>query len=126
MILVNFSHPLAEHQRGQAEAAADRPIDRVVHVPVHCDHGRSFAEQAAGIVAAAGLTTEEWQTAPILVVPPSLAAIACACLAEMHGRMGYFPPFLRLRPREGAVPPVFDVAEVVNLQALRDAARTRR
>jgi hypothetical protein len=47
-------------------------------------------------------------------------------LAELHGRMGYFPPILRLRPVEGAIPPRFEVAEIINLQALRDAARKER
>mgnify|MGYP001335350054 CR=1 FL=1 len=47
-------------------------------------------------------------------------------LANLHGRMGYFPPILRMRPVEGAIPPRFELAEVINLQALRDAARKER
>lgn len=126
MIVINFSHPLSADQRLQAEASCGREIDRVVQVGVQCDYGVSFAAQATGIVESAGLSAEEWQTLPIIVVPPALAAIACACVAELHGRMGYFPPLLRLRPREGATPPVFDVAELVNLQQIRDAARRTR
>lgn len=126
MILVNFSHPLSMHQRTQAEAVCGREIERVVQVRVQCDHSESFAAQAAKIVESVGLSPEDWQTRPIIVVPPSLAVIACACVAELHGRMGYFPPLLRLAPRESVTPPVFDVAELVNLQVVRDAARQRR
>jgi hypothetical protein len=47
-------------------------------------------------------------------------------LAELHGRMGYFPPVLRLRPVEQALPPRYELAEVINLQAVRDSARKER
>jgi hypothetical protein len=40
--------------------------------------------------------------------------------------MGYFPPVLRLRPVAGSVPPQFEVAEILNLQAVRDRARGSR
>jgi hypothetical protein len=40
--------------------------------------------------------------------------------------MGYFPPLARLRPVEGSLPPRYEVAEVINLQQVRDAARRRR
>ena len=126
MIVVNYSHPLAVHQRGQVEAACGSRIDRVIEVPVHCDHGESFAAQATDLIDAAGLSATEWQSLPILVVLPSLAPVAAACLAELHGRIGCFPAVLRLRPRAGAVPAVFDVAEVIDLQRLREESRARR
>jgi len=40
--------------------------------------------------------------------------------------MGYFPPVLRLKPVAGALPPRFKVAEILNLQAIRQDARARR
>jgi hypothetical protein len=54
------------------------------------------------------------------------ATFAVALLAELHGRCGYFPSCLRMRPVAGARPPRYEVAEVLNLQAVRDAARGRR
>jgi hypothetical protein len=33
---------------------------------------------------------------------------------------------LNIRPVEGAMPPRYEVAEIVNLQSLREEARTRR
>ncbi len=47
-------------------------------------------------------------------------------LAELHGRMGYFPSILRLRPVRDSLPPAFEIAEILNLQALRDRARQRK
>jgi hypothetical protein len=126
MLVVNFSHPLAPHQREQLERTCGQAIDRVVDVRVQFDHAEPFSPQAVAAVDAAGLSGEEWQTLPLAVVPPALASIACACLAELHGRIGHFPPIVRLRPRPDATPPVFDVAEVVNLQQLREQARGRR
>lgn len=126
MLVVNFSHPLAPHQRDQLEGCCGRPVDRVVDVKVQFRHAEPFGPQVVAAVDAAGLSGDEWQTLPLLVVPPALAPIACACLAELHGRIGHFPPVVRLRPRPDATPPVFDVAEVVNLQQLREMARERR
>ncbi len=71
------------------------------------------------------LSPEELQTAPVLINPPSLNFITAVLLAELHGRMGYFPPVVRLRPAAG-LPPRYEVAEILNLQAIRDAARRTR
>jgi hypothetical protein len=40
--------------------------------------------------------------------------------------MGYFPSVLRLRPVPDSNPPQFEVAEIINLQAVRDRAREHR
>ncbi len=40
--------------------------------------------------------------------------------------MGYFPACIRLRPVPESLPPRFEVAEILNLQAVRDAARQGR
>jgi hypothetical protein len=78
------------------------------------------------LVDQAGLSPTEWQTLPLLINPPSLNFIAIVLLAELHGRCGYFPAHLRLRPVQGSLPPQYEVAEVLDLQALREAARQRR
>jgi len=61
----------------------------------------------------------------------SLNFSAVALIAELHGRMGYFPPIIRFRPVVGlngqpVTPPRFEIAGVSNLQALRDEARKGR
>ncbi len=43
-----------------------------------------------------------------------------------RARMGYFAALLRLKPIPNSTPPQFQVAEVINLQALRDEARMHR
>jgi hypothetical protein len=126
MILLNFTHPLTGEQQAQIEALAGQPIERVIEAPVHFNHDQLFAEQVRALVADLGLTPSEWQQAPILVNPPALNAICVTLLAELHGRMGYFPPIVRLRPDADALPPRYQVAEVINLQQVRDAARRRR
>ena len=72
------------------------------------------------------LSAEALQTEPVLVNLPSLNFIAALLLAELHGRMGYFPPVLRLRPEPGSLPPQYEVAEILNLQSVRDGARRKR
>jgi hypothetical protein len=126
MILLNFSHPLMPEHLAQIEALAGQPVERVVDAPAQFDHVQPFEAQVEALVDEIGLTPQEWQTAPLVVNPPSLNLIAVTLLAHLHGRMGYFPTVLRLRPVAGSTPPRFEVAELLNLQAVRDAARQRR
>jgi hypothetical protein len=126
MLVLNFSHPLTDTHLARVQELAGRSVDRVVAVPTQFDHARPFGEQIRELIASVPLTVEQWQTTPVLVNPPSLALITAALLAEIHGRTGFFPTVLRLRPVPGAVPPQFEVAELLNLQAIRDTARTQR
>lgn len=126
MILLNFSHPLTPDQLRAVEALAGQPIGRVVEVHSQVDPQQPLAPQIVAMADGAGLSPQEWQSLPILVNPPSLNYSAALLMAELHGRMGYFPTCLRLRPVKDALPPRFEVAEIMNLQAVRDAARQRR
>jgi hypothetical protein len=90
------------------------------------DDERPFSEQVRGLLDGVGLSATEWQTTALLVNLPSLAVIAALVLAEVHGRCGYWPPVLRLRPVAGSVPPRFEVAEVIDLSKVRDEARKQR
>jgi hypothetical protein len=126
MILLNFSHPLTPDQLAQVEKLTGQSVDRVLVLPAQFDHQQPFGPQLEALVAPLDLTPEQWQTAPLAIVPPSLNFITGMLLAELHGRMGYFPPLVRLRPVEGALPPRYEVAEMLNLQAVRDTARLRR
>jgi hypothetical protein len=126
MILLNFSHPITSEQQAQIEALAGQPVERTIHLPVQFDHSRPYLPQLADLFEGLPLTPQELQSAAILVNLPSFNVIAGLALAELHGRMGYFPPVVRLRPVEGALPPRYEVAEILNLQAVRDQARTRR
>lgn len=60
-----------------------------------------------------------------MAVLPSLTEIAGVVLAELHGRMGYFPTVIRRR-RVSQAPPEYELAEVIDLQAVREQSRTAR
>jgi len=126
MILLNFSHPLTPAQLKQIEAVTGRVVERVLDLMPQLDHEMPFDSQIGELVDGVGLSPQEWQTEPLLVNPPGYAPVAAVLLAEMHGRMGHFPAILRLRPVPSSNPPTFEVAEVINLQAVRDWARARR
>jgi len=126
MILINFSHPLTPEQVAQAEALTGQKVEQIIPLPVQFDNDQPFLTQLQALIAQLPLSAETLQTKPILVNPPSLNFITALVLAEMHGRMGYFAPIIRLRPIQGSLPPRYEVAEVLNLQAVRDAARQTR
>lgn len=126
MILLNFSHPLTPDQLRQVAALTGHSVERVIAIPSQIDPQQPIIPQVRALVEQVGLSASEWQTLPLLVNPPSLNFIAVVLLAELHGRCGYFPAHLRLRPVPGSLPPQYEVAEVINLQAVRDEARSRR
>lgn len=122
MLVLNFSHPLTPEQLSQPEALTGQRIERVVEIPTRLDTGKPFAPQVAELAERTDFSPTEWQTLPILAMPPALN-FAILLPAELHGRIGYFLPSIRLRPEEGAVPSRYEVAEV---RGRRDAARRRR
>lgn len=126
MILLNFAHPITPDHLQQIEALAGQPVERVIEVHSQIDPQQPLAPQVVAMADAAGLTPAEWQSLPILVNLPALNYSAALLVAELHGRMGYFPTCLRLRPVKDALPPRFEAAELLNLQAAREAARQRR
>jgi hypothetical protein len=126
MILLNFSHPLTPTHLQQVEVLTGQPVERVVEVRSQIDPQESLAPQVTALADACSLSPEEWQTLPLVINPPSFSFIAVALLAELHGRMGYFPLCIRLRPVASSTLPKYEVAEILNLRALRDEARRRR
>jgi len=126
VLLLNFSHPLTADQVAQVAALTGQPVAQTISLPVQFDSDAAFEPQLQALVAELPLTAEALQTEPIVVNLPSLNFIAALLLAELHGRMGYFPPIIRLRPAAGSLPPRYEVAEILNLQAVRDAARRAR
>jgi hypothetical protein len=126
VILVNFSHPLTGEQVAQVEALTGLRVDEVRDRPAAFDHKAPFEAQVRGLIDQVGLEAEVWQTAALVVNLPGYAPGAGVLLAELHGRMGHFATVVRLRPVEGSVPTRYEVAEVINLQGVRDRARKER
>ncbi|MEO6888996.1 MAG: CRISPR-associated protein Csx15 [Ktedonobacteraceae bacterium] len=125
MLILNFTHPLTDEHTAQIEALAGTTIDEIRTIPVQIDQAQPLAPQIRAMIDAVHLTSEEWQTRPLLINPPGYAPAAFVLLAELHGRIGHFPSLIRLRPKPDPVP-AYEVAELLNLQAVRDAARERR
>lgn len=125
MLILNFSHPLTSDQRTQIEALAHTSIEEARIILVQIDQAGPLEPQIIAIVDAIGLTSEEWQTLPLLVNPPGYAPAAFVLLAELHGRIGHFPSLIRLRPKPSPVTS-YEVAELLNLQTIREAAREHR
>ncbi|MGH2498451.1 MAG: CRISPR-associated protein Csx15 [Ktedonobacteraceae bacterium] len=125
MLLLNFTHPLTDCQNRQVEAMAGAPIEEVRLARVQINQEETLEPQIVALVNSVGLSSEEWQTRPLLINPPGYAPAAFVLLTELHGRIGHFPAFVRLRPMSGPVP-TYEVAELLNLQAVRESARKRR
>lgn len=126
MLILNLSHPLTPAHLAQIQALTGQGVERVLDIKSQVDPQPPLAPQVAALADAAGLTPAEWQTLPLLVNLPALNFSAAVLLAEIHGRCGYFPPCLRMRPIAGSMPPQYEVAEILNLQATRETARQRR
>lgn len=126
MIVLNFSHPFAEHHIRQIEHLASRAVGAVVEIDSQVDLQRPLQSQVEEMAVRAGLSREDWEARPVLVNLPSLNHIAAVLLAHLHGRTGYFPTIVRLRPIAGRIPQEFEVAELIDLQATRDGARRAR
>ena len=126
MILLNFSHPITAEQQAQMESLAKQKIEQVISAPAKFDSLQPFVPQLLKLLESIPLSTDEWQTTPLIVNLPAYNVIAGLLLAELHGRMGYFPPVVRLRPVEGSLPARYEIAELLNLQAVRETARNQR
>ncbi len=126
MILINFSHPLTEVQIAQVEKLTGQTVGQVIDQPVQFDNNRQFIAQVGELLKDLPISSKKLQTEAVIINPPALNSITALLLAELHGRMGYFPAILRLRPVEGSLPTRYEAAEILNLQAVRDESRVRR
>lgn len=126
MIILNFSHPLTKEQITSVESLAGQKTSDVIHIACHFENAQDFIPQVHQLLQSVPLSASQWQTLPILLNPPSLAPITAIMIAELHGRMGFFPAILRLSPVAGSVPVRFEPVEIINLQQVRDDVRKQR
>lgn len=125
MIILNFSHPITDEQQAKIAELAGVINTNTRTIPVQIDQEQPLAAQISHLVDAIGFTPQEWQILDLLINPPGYAPAAFVLLAELHGRIGHFPSLIRLRPRPGPIT-TYEVAELLNLQSIRDQSRTRR
>lgn len=123
MILINFSHVLTNSHIIRLTELLGVTISSHIDLMPQFDLSVPFAKQIVALVDRVGLSPSEWQTERILVNPSTLAPSAAVLVAELHGRMGYFAPVIRLRPVANYTPPQYEIAEIISLQSLRDDAR---
>jgi len=126
LIILNFSHPLTESQLAQVREIAGHDDLRLIDIKTHFDNDQPFTPQLDDLIDQIPLDSRQLQTESILIVPPALNFITAMLLAHLHGRMGYFPPIIRIRPVAGSLPPRYEVAEILDLPSIRDAARALR
>ncbi len=126
MLVINFSHPLLPAHLDRIAALSGAAVERVIEVDSQVDLDLPLAPQATALADRCDLSPAEWQTLPILVALPALASSAAVVLSEIHGRMGHFPAIVRMKPVPNAITTAYDIAELINLQAVRDDARQRR
>lgn len=126
MIILNFAHPLTPRQLEQITALVGSAPARVQDIRSQFDLEQPFNQQVIRLLDDLGISTQQWQSGGWLIILPSLNYAAAVLLAELHGRMGHFPAIARLRPVADALVTEYDVAEIINLEAVRAEARTRR
>jgi hypothetical protein len=126
MHILNFSHPLTEAQKATIAEQASVPIASVRDVKTQLDVEQAFQAQIVALLDALDISPAEWQSEAWVIVLPSLNYATAVMLAELHGRMGHFPTIIRLRPKANALVTEFEVGEIINLEGVRQQARTRR
>lgn len=120
MILINFGAPFKPLQISQAEAFLYEPITRVVDLRFDVDFDQEMLQQFKKTMGRLKLTHADLTAEPVVVNLPQDNFLAAMALAELHARMGYFPPIIRTRLRASGILPYYEVAEVIDLQAIED------
>jgi hypothetical protein len=137
LYLLNFSHPITPTQLTQiddflakSETSTRLKVEQVINTPVQVDlyhlAENPLEKQAEKFAEACALSSDEWQTVPLLVNLPGLSPIAACLLAEIEGRSGHLPSIGVMRPVAGAPVTQYELSAIINLQFLRSEARIRR
>lgn len=125
MIVLNFAHPLTATQRAEIERLSGQTITTTLEQPLQIDEQQGLEAQIRALIDKLGFSTEEWQQR-ILINVPGYAPAAVCLLAEVHGRMGHFPTVVCIRRQAGSTPTVYEVGEMLNLEAVRNESRKHR
>jgi hypothetical protein len=127
-LVLNFSaHPVLPGQQAAIRARQGWPSLEVLDAQVgSVSEGRDFVQAALRCIAGLELLPDEWQTYPLVVVPAGYTPLWSVLLAELHGRMGYFPDIVRLRPAPREAGEKYELAEILDLRQIRARGRDRR
>ncbi len=126
MVVINLSsHPLTEEQRNQLQRLERAYIVEEIDVPVHVDPMNPIEHQIEALIEEIDFCIEEWSGTPLYIVLPGLSPFAAAVLAYMHGLRGGFPKAVWIY-QSPSDPSCYEIAQIINLQQLRDNARRMR
>ena len=124
-LLLNLAHPLTPGQLASLHELLGE-FELLQPGARQWDVDQPFAPQIHTALEELGISPERWQAGGIVVCLPTLHAAAAVMLAALHGRMGHFPAVVRLRPVQTELGTGFELAEIVNLDAVRRDARGTR
>ena len=120
MILINFGVTFKPLQISQAEAFLHEPITRVINLPFDIDFDQEVLSQYKKTMGKLKLSNDELCSEPVVVNLPMQNYLSTMVLTELRARMGYFPRIIRTRIRASGILPYYEVAEVIDLQAIED------
>lgn len=126
MFVLNFSHPLTPEQKNELTGLVEYPegspasttvqeVEREIIIPSQMDNGQPFIPQLYRRFSEIPLTDHEWKNADFAIVPPAYAPACFIVAAMLYDKIGDFPKVIRIRPVAGAIPPRFEVAEVMRV-----------
>ncbi|MBN1220834.1 MAG: hypothetical protein JXM69_18070 [Anaerolineae bacterium] len=127
-LVLNFSaHPIMPSQRQAIRTAMNWPTLEVIDAGLgNVPEDKDFVAEAINHLERIDLLPSEWQIFPMVVVPAGYAPVWSVLLAELHGRLGYFPDMVRLRPTLVEAEEKYEVAQIVSLREIRNQARAKR
>ena len=127
-LVLNFSsHLILPNQQQTIQKKMNWPTSELMDARLgNVPENRNFVATLVNHIEKIDLLPNEWQTCRMVVVPAGYAPAWSVLLAELHGRLGYFPDVVRLRPASTHAEEKFEVAEVVPLREIRGQARAKR
>jgi len=99
-IVLNFSgHPVLSDQLKTIEKLLQWPSSEVMDVQLGTiAEDRNFIANIVKAIEKIDLSPVQWQASSIVAIPAGYSAIWSVVLAEIHGRLGYFPDVVHVRP----------------------------
>lgn len=127
-LILNFSgHPVLDAQKRDIGQMMHWSSSEVINVPIgNVPEDHNFISSIEKAVQKIALSPEEWQSTPVVVIPAGYSQIWSVVMAELHGRLGYFPDVVRLRESSTVSNEKFEVAEIMNLREVRHNSRDKR
>lgn len=127
MYLLNFSHPITESQLEQIQQLlSPMKVDQVINYRIAFDPNEPFYNQLTTFWNQQPFLMDALESTPFLVNLPAHNVIAALLLSHLHGLVGYFPSVIRLKANQDLTPTTFEIAEMINLQSVREKARLSR